>query len=452
MHFDRQHRVLRAGNGHRPGSIAWLSSALICLGLLVVSLQASAQNLISNSGFENNPPSGFGNHINYSIAPWTLGTGSQSNVVKVDGGVNFNYGSSGPALDADPATGVGVVQHYLDIASGANDFYQSFVVPICGGSNPGETRQASFSGAFSTRDNLSAATATISIRQGVGGTGSLLATMSASLPAPVPPATSGTAPWVPVSGTVNVVVGTTISYVVAMDNNANFDQGFLSFSGSQCVPAQLTLQKTWSNAAVGDDATITVARSGTVIDTLLSDAGAAGETDVDATPVTVYGGEALTLSETPAGSNTGRYNGALTCSGGGTLSGNTLTVGTSGAAIVCKYTNTREASNLRITKTNTPAVNADIDQASDTVTAGTTTSYSIVVANAGPDNANGAVLRDPAAAGLSCTTLSCGSATNGAVCPTATVAQLQSAAGITIATLPADSSLTFVLGCAVASP
>ncbi|WP_163838560.1 hypothetical protein [Pseudoxanthomonas sacheonensis] len=444
-------RIVRARARSGLNSVGQLFCGLLGLAMLFCSSQADAQNLIGNPGFEANPPPAFGNNIGYPITPWTLGAGNSSNVVKVDGGATFNYGTSGPRLDADPATGVGVRQHYLDIASGSNDFYQSFTVPACGGTQPGVTRQAAFSGWFSTRDNLSAATASISIRQGVGTAGAVLATASASLPAPVPPVTSGTAPWVQVSGVVDIPAGTTVSYVVSMDNNANFDQAALSFSTNQCVPAQLTLVKAWSNASAGDDATLTISRGGTVIDTLVSDAGAANETDTDSTPVTVYGGETLVLAETLAGSNTGLYNGALTCTGDGILSGNTLVVGNSGTAVVCRYTNTRRASGLMITKTNTPGTNGDIDQASDTVTRGVPTTYSIVAANTGPDAADGARLRDPVSTGLTCTTATCAVTTGTAACPAATgaalVTELQSAAGVAIPALSANSSVTVTLIC-----
>ncbi|SDQ55628.1 hypothetical protein [Pseudoxanthomonas sp. CF125] len=450
MNRNSDSRTARLRNG--PKSHGPLFCGLLGL-VLFFSAPADAQNLIGNPGFEANPPPAFGNNIGYPITPWTLGAGNSSNVVKVDGGSTFNYGTSGPRLDADPATGVGVRQHYLDIASGSNDFYQSFTVPACGGTQPGVTRQATFSGWFSTRDNLSAATASISIRQGVGTAGAVLATASASLPAPVSPVTSATAPWVQVSGVVNIPAGTTVSYVVSMDNNANFDEAALSFSTNQCVPAQLTLVKTWSNASAGDDATVTISRAGTVIDTLVSDAGAANETDTDSTPVTVYGGETLVLAETLAGSNTGLYNGVLTCTGDGVLSGNTLTVGSSGAAVVCRYTNTRRLSGLQITKTNTPGVNGDIDQASDTVTRGISTTYSIVAANTGPDAADGARLRDPASTGLTCTTATCAVTTGTATCPAATgaalVTALQSATGVAIPALSANSSITVTLTCTV---
>ena len=451
MNRNLRDRTARLRNG--PTSSGPLSCGLLGLAMFFCSSQAAAQNLIGNPGFEANPPPAFGNNIGYPISPWILGAGNSSNVVKVDGGATFNYGNGGPRLDADPATGIGVRQHYLDIASGANDFYQSFTVPACGGTQPGVTRQAAFSGWFSTRDNLSAATARVSIRQGVGMAGALLATASASLPAPVPPATSSTAPWVQVSGVVDVPAGTTISYVVSMDNNANFDQAALSFSTNQCVPAQLTLAKTWSNASAGDDATLTVSRGGAVIDTLVSDAGAANETDTDGTPVTVYGGETLVLAETLAGANAGLYNGVLACTGDGVLSGDSLTVGNSGTAVVCRYTNTRRISGLQITKTNTPGVNGDIDQASDTVTRGVSTTYSIVAANTGPDAADGARLRDPATAGLTCTTATCAVTTGTATCPAATgqalATALQSANGVAIPALSANSSITVTLTCTV---
>lgn len=98
---------------------------------------------------------------------------------------------------------------------------------------------------------------------------------------------------------------------------------------------------------------------------------------------------------------------------------------------------------LAITKTN----------ATTTATSGATTTYSIVVNNAGPAPANGAVVRDPPAAGLTCAAVTCGAPTNGAVCPTETgaalLAALQSNAGVAIPTLPNAGSVTFTLTCTV---
>jgi uncharacterized repeat protein (TIGR01451 family) len=86
--------------------------------------------------------------------------------------------------------------------------------------------------------------------------------------------------------------------------------------------------------------------------------------------------------------------------------------------------------------------------------AGSTQNYSIVATNAGPGSANGAVVRDPATAGLTCINAVCGSETNGAVCPGTTgaalVTALQSSAGIAIPNLPVNGSVTFTLTCNVA--
>ena len=104
----------------------------------------------------------------------------------------------------------------------------------------------------------------------------------------------------------------------------------------------------------------------------------------------------------------------------------------------CTFTNIRSA-DLSITKSN----------GTNTVTAGGTTTYSIIVANAGPSNANGTVLKDPAVAGLSCTSVSCSVSAGVAICPsTPTISGLQGS-GLTIGTFPPASSLTFALTCLV---
>lgn len=106
---------------------------------------------------------------------------------------------------------------------------------------------------------------------------------------------------------------------------------------------------------------------------------------------------------------------------------------------------------IRITKTNTPGVNGDVDQAADTVNAGASVPYSIVATNNGPKPANNAVITDPVPTNLNCPTATC-AATGGAVCPTATGAALVAAlqgAGATVPTLPSGSSVTLTLNCTV---
>ncbi len=323
----------------REWVIRGLAAVACVIAMMAWAAPAAAQNVIANPGFENNPPPSNGNNIGWSFAPWVLGPGDQSNVVKVDGPGGFNYGNSGPQSDASnngAGGGAGVAQHYADIV-GVNDLYQSFTVPTCGAA-PGQTRTATFSGWFSTRDNL-AGNGAIVIRSGVGLTGAVLASQTINLP--VPPLGSGMQPWVRVTGTVNLTSGAQISFVVDMDNNVNFDEASLTFSAASCASAPLTLRKTWTGAAVNDTATLTATRNGSAIDTLVSVANTASETDTDPTPTTVFQGETITLSETLAAGNAGLYASTLACTGGGTLSGSTLTVNATGTAIVCTYTNAR---------------------------------------------------------------------------------------------------------------
>ncbi len=57
---------------------------------------------------------------------------------------------------------------------------------------------------------------------------------------------------------------------------------------------------------------------------------------------------------------------------------------------------------LIITKTNTPGVNGEVDQASDTVVTGSTTTYTITVTNDGPNSVAGAIISDTIISGLTC--------------------------------------------------
>jgi uncharacterized repeat protein (TIGR01451 family) len=92
--------------------------------------------------------------------------------------------------------------------------------------------------------------------------------------------------------------------------------------------------------------------------------------------------------------------------------------------------------------TPTADLSASKSNGASTVTAGGTTPYTIVIANAGPSAANNAVVSDPARAGLTLLSVTC-SAAGGAVCPAGlTTATFQ--AGATVSTLPAASTLTFI--------
>ncbi len=133
---------------------------------------------------------------------------------------------------------------------------------------------------------------------------------------------------------------------------------------------------------------------------------------------------------------------AASCS---TSEANSSTNGAAGAATV--FASAAEpglpscAVNLSIAKSNAVA----------TVSAGQTTTYTLTITNTGPSAADGALLKDPVAAGLSCTAVSCTSSTPLGNCPapaSITIANLQGA-GITLTSLPAISTLTFDVVCGV---
>ena len=200
-------------------------------------------------------------------------------------------------------------------------------------------------------------------------------------------------------------------------------------------------------AGAGGPATITTTGAGTT-----------------ATGVATLGAGALgavyALSETgAAGAVLTNYATTYACAnalaGGQTPSGSGTSFTVTAAAgddLTCTLANTRNRqADLRATKTNTPGVNGEVDQAADTVVSGTTTSYSIAVSNLGPDAANGSVLTDPAPSGLTCATASC-TAAGGAACPLQTGAALATAlqgAGATIPTLPSGGAITIILTCTV---
>lgn len=82
-----------------------------------------------------------------------------------------------------------------------------------------------------------------------------------------------------------------------------------------------------------------------------------------------------------------------------------------------------------------------------TVVAGASTTYTITVSNAGPSAADGALVKDAAATGLVCTTLSCSS--GGASCPAVLDIPTLQSIGLPINTLPANTSVTLALTCNV---
>ena len=153
-----------------------------------------------------------------------------------------------------------------------------------------------------------------------------------------------------------------------------------------------------------------------------------------------------TITVTQRGSSTlsilGSATNTLTVSGsptfvGGPGSDRFITNNTASVATLVN-----PSANLQITKSN----------GLSTVTAGSTTSYTVTIANLGPASVSGSVFLDPAVTGLNCTTVTFTStpATSVTVSPTPlTLAALQST-GITFTpTFPARSTALFKVTCGV---
>ncbi|MFZ1476290.1 MAG: hypothetical protein WAT18_00980 [Sphingorhabdus sp.] len=104
---------------------------------------------------------------------------------------------------------------------------------------------------------------------------------------------------------------------------------------------------------------------------------------------------------------------------------------------------------LRITKTNTPGVNGEMDQAADSVVSGLPTSYSLVVTNSGPSRVTGAIVTDTPVAGISCPASNPVNISGAGIPPGSfTVADLIGT-GITLATLLSGQAATLTFDCVV---
>lgn len=175
---------------------------------------------------------------------------------------------------------------------------------------------------------------------------------------------------------------------------------------------RVTLRKQWVDATVGDDATVTLARGATVIGTLASDAGAAGELDTSSVPTPVVLGETVALAETLAAGNVSRYFGTAACTGAAdTNLADGLTIGASETAIVCTYTNTRVPA-LVVTKTST-ILSDPVNASNPKAIPGSVLRYCILVSNPGTLAGNSIAATDLLPAGITYTP---GTARSGANC------------------------------------
>lgn len=117
------------------------------------------------------------------------------------------------------------------------------------------------------------------------------------------------------------------------------------------------------------------------------------------------------------------------------------------------YNNDYNTSNDTATAQLVLALSADVSvtktNQATTLMGGQETVYTIVVSNAGPASADGTVVQDPPPVGATCTLVTCGNATGGAICPASLEIDDLQAGGLVIPTLPASSSLTLEVSCTV---
>ena len=107
------------------------------------------------------------------------------------------------------------------------------------------------------------------------------------------------------------------------------------------------------------------------------------------------------------------------------------------------------SADLSLTKTNTPGVNGEVDQAADELVSGSTTTYTVTVTNNGPVTVTGAVVTDTIGAGLTCTgTDPVNLSGDGVPAGSFTISDL-TGAGITLATLTDGQSTTITYSCEV---
>lgn len=240
-----------------------------------------------------------------------------------------------------------------------------------------------------------------------------------------------------------------------------------SFTANACVntptPVWVRLNKILVRRLIASDQIQIRLLSSGIVSNTATTTGSANPSLATTNVVVLPAGNTLSFSEAVKANGSGpdlsasAYRPTISCVNAGTAfsglpSGSGSSVGNNtiwpvftppvGADIDCSITNSPATADLQITKTNNAT----------TLDSGATTTYTIVASNNGPDSVTNAVIRDPAAVGLSCTTASC-SAAGGASCPTQTgaalVTALQSAGGAIVPNMPNGGSITLSLTCSV---
>src|SRR5438552_594170 len=223
-------------------------------------------------------------------------------------------------------------------------------------------------------------------------------------------------------GVTTAVPGTTTTYTIVVSNTGPSDA--IGATVTDTFSAAFT-SASWSCVAAGGG-TCTASGTGNISDTLNVPVGA----------TLTY---TVVASISPSATGTLTNTATVTAPAGAT----DTNPGNNSATDSDPLTAVAPVADLAITKTDGVT----------SVNAGGATIYTVVVSNAGPSSANGAVFTDPAVANLNATGVTCGSASGGAACPTVpnTTVALMQGAGIVIPTLPSGGSVTFTVNATVAS-
>jgi uncharacterized repeat protein (TIGR01451 family) len=230
----------------------------------------------------------------------------------------------------------------------------------------------------------------------------------------------------PVTTTVSLGSGQTMQYVLTIANSSVGGTGSATFTDT--LPAALTPVISITAGAIGGGTCTTataVVGGATQISGTFANAPAGAQCLITVTSLVSAQASANTVTNT------------LTVA---TTAGTSDTNPANNTAAV--LTNLGPATLLTITKTNNTT----------TVAAGSTTSYTITVANFGPANAPSSIIKDPAATGLTCTAATCAVTAGTATCPAGTPAALMLAlqgAGASIPTFNSGSTVSFVVTCGV---
>ncbi len=292
-----------------------------------------------------------------------------------------------------------------------------------------------------------------------------------------------------ISDTVNVPVGATLTYTV-LATIAQSATGSLVNTATVTAPAGVTDTNLSNNSATDTDtltpqADLAISKTdgvtsvnagGTTTYTIVvSNNGPSNVTDATVTDVLPAAITSDTFTAVGGGgasgftaSGSGNINDTVNLPTGGTITytlqaniasnatGNLVNTATVTAPSGVTDPNASNNSATDIDTITTVAADADLaitktDGVTSVIPGGTTT-YTIVVSNGGPSPASGAVFTDPAVANLSVTSVTCGSPSGGAACPTVpnTTVALMQGAGIVIPTLPAAGSVTFTVKATVA--